>query len=145
VLVDLEARWENLRHSSSRDSRGRLTTANLLAIQNAYAAFRVKLMVYNKLYKPAHVPELLLNTPSRLSAWCRAMRNLYRQVESDSQGLCPVAMLAKAYRCAQRVSVLMTTGPLVHSTPPATVQEAIGELEALIRWCDDLTGTVASA
>ena len=33
----------------------------------AYDAFRGKLVAYNRRYAPAHVPELLLNTPPRLA------------------------------------------------------------------------------
>src|ERR1700722_9556562 len=33
VLVEMEARWENLRKTSSRGSGGRLTTPDLLGIQ----------------------------------------------------------------------------------------------------------------
>jgi hypothetical protein len=145
VLVDLEARWENLRYGPSRDSEGRMTPASLLAVQNAYAAFRVKLDAYNKRYRPAHVPELLLNTPLRLGAWCRAMRDLYLQVQHDAQFVSPVALLEKAHRCANRVSGLMKTSPINRSAPPTTVVDAIAELGALVQWCDDIAGAAASA
>src|SRR5690242_18890891 len=85
VLVELEARWENLRHAPPREAEGRSKVRNLVAIQKAYAAFRLKLAAYNKRYKPAHVPELLLNTPQRLGAWCRAMRALYLRVGHDAK------------------------------------------------------------
>jgi hypothetical protein len=147
VLVELEARWENLRHSPSResgDAKGRTRVANLVAIQNAYASFRVKLVAYNKRYRPAHVPELLLNTPVRLGAWCRAMRALYLRVEHDAAGLCPIPLLEKAYRCADRVSVLMKTAPVNRSTPSGRVREATEELEALVAWCDELAKGAAT-
>src|SRR2546421_9473452 len=78
LLVDLEARWENLRKPPSPE--GGHGTKDLQGRQSAYDAYRAKLVAYNKRYAPAHVPELLLNTPSRLGAWCRAMRDLYLQV-----------------------------------------------------------------
>ena len=74
LLVELEARWENLRKLPPRAQEGGAATQDLLVIQKAYDAFRGKLVAYNKRYHPAHVPELLLNTPPRLAAWCRSMR-----------------------------------------------------------------------
>ena len=163
ILVELEARWENLRHAPSRESQrpersetapsagrgnvteGRSRVANLVAIQNAYASFRLKLVAYNKRYLPVHVPELLLNTPLRLGPWCRAMRDLYLRVEPDAKGLCPVPVLEKAFRCADRVSVLMKTGPVTRSAPTLTIRQAIEELGALVGWCDALAGAAATA
>ena len=74
LLVDLEARWENLRKTPSPDPEVVAATQDLKAKQKAYEAFRAKLVAYNKQYSPAHVPELLLNTPARLGIWCRKMR-----------------------------------------------------------------------
>ena len=58
--------------------------------QRAYEVFHAKLVAYNKRHTPAHVPELLLNSPSRLGMWCCRMRDLYLQVEHDPQSHCPV-------------------------------------------------------
>src|SRR5947209_10631954 len=99
LLVDLEARWENLRKSSPGDLQ------NLHSRQRAYDAFHTKLVAYNKQYAPAHVPELLLNTPLQLALWCRTMRDLYRAVEQDPQIPCPVQLLVKAQRWAHRIGV----------------------------------------
>jgi hypothetical protein len=145
VLVEMEARWENLRKTTSRDPKGRLILQDLLGIQKAYATFRSRLVAYNKRYKPAHVPELMLNTAVRVGAWCRAMRDLYLQVEHDSQGLCPAPLLEKAYRCADRASVLMKTAPFNRSAPPGTIREAISVLDALVQWCDNLMSTTNTA
>ena len=57
LLVDLEARWENLR-TTSQSVQVPPTTQNLHDKQKAYEAFSVKLAEYNKRYVPAHVPEL---------------------------------------------------------------------------------------
>src|SRR5260370_26022201 len=74
LLVELEARWENLRKTPrTQDQEARSIPEDLQAIQNAYDAFHSKLIAYNQRYTPAHVPELLLNTPSRLALWCRTM------------------------------------------------------------------------
>ncbi len=100
LLVELEAQWENMRRAPSGPQGRAALTQDLLGIQKAYDAFRIKLVAYNKRYSPAHVPELLLNTPSRLAIWCRAMRDLFLQVEDDPQVRCPVYLVEKAYRSA---------------------------------------------
>src|SRR5262245_568162 len=100
VLVDLEARWENLRPSPAAPAPPAVTTQHLHGKQKAYEAFRAKLAKYNKRHAPPHLAELLLNTPVRLGGWCRAMRDLYHRVEHDPQVPCPVHVVAKAYRWA---------------------------------------------
>src|SRR6516165_10794351 len=76
-LVDLEACWENLRQGPPPGPGAMPLTQDLKARQKAYEAFHDQLLAYNKRYTPAHAPELLLNTPVRLAAWCRTMRDLY--------------------------------------------------------------------
>jgi hypothetical protein len=138
LLVDLEARWENLRKAPPPE--GGHGTQDLQGRQRAYDAYRAKLGAYNKRYAPAHVPELLLNTPSRLGAWCRAMRDLYLQVEQHPRGHCPAHLLEKAYRQADRVGARLNKEPVRRSPPPGTIRAAVLELEALGRWCDGLVG-----
>ncbi len=145
LLVDLEARWENLRKTASLDPKVGSTTQDLQGKQRAYEAFRAKLVAYNKRYRPAHVPELLLNTPSRLGIWCRTMRDLYLQVEHDPQGHCPVHLLEKAYRWAERMGVRLNRDCVSRSTPPGTIRAAIRDLEALGQWCEDLARSAPPA
>jgi hypothetical protein len=142
LLVDLEARWENLRKTPSQAAEVGATTQDLHCKQRAYDAFRAKLLAYNNRYTPAHIPELLLNTPPRLGTWCRTMRDLYVLVEHDPQGHCPVYLLEKAYRWADHVSTRMNKDRVNRSTSPGTIRAAIRDLEALSQWCDDL-GRVA--
>jgi hypothetical protein len=113
--------------------------------QKAYEAFRGKLAAYNKRYKPEHRPEVLLNTPSRLGVWCRTMRDLYRRVEHHPRGHCPVHLLEKAYRWADRVGALTNKAPVSRSGPPGTIEAAIRDLEVLGQWCDGLSGVTAEA
>src|SRR5438105_3389192 len=80
LVVDLEARWENLR-TSSQTAKSPPTIQDLHGKQKAYEAFRLKLAAYNKRYSPSHIPELLLNTGIRLGGWCRTMRELYLKLE----------------------------------------------------------------
>jgi hypothetical protein len=139
LLVDLEARWENLRKLNLGHSLQALKSR-----QKAYDAFRSKLVVYNRRYTPTHVTELLLNTPLRLSLWCRRMRDLYRQVEHFPQGHCPVHLLEKAYRCADHLATRLHTGPASRPAAlPGTSHDTAGALEALAQWCDALAGVSA--
>ena len=142
LLVDLEALWENLRKTPFQASEAGDTMQDLQRKQKAYDAFHAQLVAYNKLYTPAHVPELLLNTPSRLGIWCRKMRNLYLIMENDPQGHYPVNLLEKAYRWADHVGIRMNKDRLIRSTASSTIRSAIRDLEALSQWCDDL-GRVA--
>lgn len=145
LLVELEARWENLRKTPSQTQEVGSVTQNLVGIQKAYDAFHSKLVAYNKRYTPAHVPELLLNTPARLAMWCRSMRHLYLRVEHDPKVQCPAHLLEKAYRWAERMSVRLNRGRVSRPTPPVTIQTAIQDLEALGQWCDDLASTAGTA
>jgi hypothetical protein len=138
LLVDLEARWENLRKTPSCGHEVGATLRDLHGRQKAYEAFRTRLVTYNQRYSPAHVPELLLNTPSRLGIWCRTMRALFLQVEHDPQGHSPVHLLEKAHRWADQIGVRMNKECVNRGEPPDTVQAAIRNLEALGQWCDDL-------
>jgi hypothetical protein len=143
LLVELEARWQNMLGTAWRAQEVGSSTQSLQAIQRAHSAFHSKLMAYNKLYTLAYVPGLLLNTLSRLAGWCRSMRQLYLLVEHEPRAQCPAHLLEKAYRCAERVSVRLNKEGVSRPTPPATIRAAIQELEALGRWCDDLVARVA--
>ncbi|MSQ97596.1 MAG: hypothetical protein EXR98_24005 [Gemmataceae bacterium] len=143
LLVDLEARWENLR-TYQPDTVGMTSTLKELSQkQKAYEAFFAKLGTYNKAHKPAHVAELLLNNASRLGKWCWDMRDLVRQVQHDPQAHCPTHLLAKAYRWADRVADRMKKEHIARPTPSTTIPTAIQELEELARWCDNLSRVAA--
>src|SRR4051812_17148601 len=77
VLLDLEARWENLRAARAGTPQGPSVTQDLQGMQRAYDAFRAQLRAYQLRYSPAHASELLLNTPARLGKWCRQVRDLH--------------------------------------------------------------------
>ncbi len=143
LLVELEARWENLRMSLPGARESAAATQNLLVIQKAYDAFRSQLVAYNKRFRPAHVPELLLNTPPRLSAWCQSMHALCLRVEHAPRAQAPVQLLEKAYRLAVRVGARLDRDHLPRPTPPATVRAAAEALEALRCWCESLETNAA--
>ena len=139
LLVDLEAGWENMRKAPADDAGADAFLPNLQAKQKAYEAFRVKLVAYNGLYRPAHTPELLLNTPSRLAKWCRKMTALYlRLAELDSQAPCPKHLLEKAYRWADLIGARRQRALVSRAAQPVTIRDAVGDLEAVVRWCESL-------
>jgi hypothetical protein len=145
VLVELEARWENLRRSPSRPKEAGPSTQELQSKQKAYEAFHVLLRSYNKRYTPAHVPELLLNTPARLGLWCRAMAHLFNQVGDHPRAHNPVHLVEKAYRWADRVADRVHVEHVRRPAPPESIRAAIGNLEELARWCEDLAAVPAIA
>jgi len=144
LLVDLEAHWENLRKASPPVLEDRALTHDLQGKQKAYAAFWVKLEAYNKRYQPRHIPGLLLNTPSRLGAWCRTMRAVCLQLEHTPQSHCPVHLLEKAYRWADGIGARMNKDAISRSARPDTIGAVIQELGALVLWCDNLTSVAAA-
>jgi hypothetical protein len=140
LLVDLEARWENMRIYQPAAEKTP-TLHELLQKQKAHEAFFAKLGTYNKSHKPAHVAELLLNNPSRLRRWCRSMRDLVLQVQHDPQAHYPTHMLEKAYRWADRIAGRMKKERIARATPSTTIPGAVQELEDVARWCDNLAAS----
>jgi len=139
LLLDLEARWENLRTARSPAVPEPSTTQDLHGKQKAYEAFRAKLRGYNQRYTPAHVPEVLLNTPTRLGSWCRRMHDLYVLVEHAPQAPCPVHLLEKAFRCADQLATKAGKERISHPAPPDKIRTALENLEVLALWCEELT------
>lgn len=143
VVVELEARWENLRTPGQKPIQAPHSIQDLQAKQKAYEAFRVKLAAYNKKFTPAHIPELLLNTSLRLAAWCRGIRKLYLQIENNPQGHNPTHLLEKAYRWADLVAGKEHKTPITRAAPPASLTAAIADLDAIGKWCAD-SATIAA-
>jgi hypothetical protein len=133
-LVELEARWENLRDQPTPKG-GPLPRETLVRKQMAHDAFQAKLLVYNRRYTPPHVPELLLNTAARLGKWCQAMLDLYRLIEPDLSAHCPGSIVEKAYRWADRIARRTNRSLVSAQASPRFVGEVIAELESLGRWC----------
>jgi hypothetical protein len=138
-LVELEAHWENLRAAPSRTAAVRSTNQDLHAMQRAYDAFRAKLAAFNRQCPPGHTPELLLNTPARLGIWCRRMRDLYLRAEHDPRVRYPNQLLEKARRRAEGIAARTGKACPPRSARPGDLRDAVGELEALGQWCDELT------
>jgi hypothetical protein len=72
------------------------------------------------------------------------MRDLYLAAEQDPQLPCPVHLLEKADRCAQRLSARLNKDCVGPWGPPRTVRAAIERLGALVQWCADLASVAAS-
>ncbi len=145
VLVDLEARWENLRVYPAGAPDTSSTINELHSKQRAYDVFHTKLVAFNKRFAPAHVPELLLNTPLRLRIWCKKMRDLFVQVEHDARVQCPVHLLEKAYRWADRIAAKKSQARVGRPAPPSNIMAAVRELEELAHWCDERSHLEATA
>jgi hypothetical protein len=145
VLVDLEARWENLRVYPAGTPDTSSTIHELHGKQRAYDVFHTKLVAFNKRFTPAHVPELLLNTPLRLRIWCKKMRDLFVQVEHDSRVPCPLHLVEKAYRGADRIAAKKCQARVGRPAPPSSIPAAVRELEELAHWCDDRSRLEATA
>jgi hypothetical protein len=141
LLVDLEACWENLRSEPPPTVERSSTLKELQHKQKAYEAFHVKLVAYNKDYRPAHVPELLLNTAERLGAWCRTMIHLHLAIPQDAQAHYPAHLLQKAYRWADKLSDKLKIEHIPRPPSARTTLAAIQELEDLANWCTSLIPT----
>ena len=139
VLLDLEARWENLRAARQETPRVSSIARDLLVMQKAYDAFRVQLKAYQASFSPTHVSELLLNTPARLGGWCRQVRDLHLRAGQSAQAHSPVHLLEKAYRWADQLAGKRGTERASRASPPGTAEAMIRHLEALAVWCDALS------
>ncbi len=140
LLVDLEARWENLRVYESSVPKTESTLKELHQKQKAYETFFAKLVAYNKAHKPAHVPELLLNNALRLGIWCRRMRELHARVQSEPQVHYPTHLLEKAYRWADRLADRLGKDRATRiAAGNNNLVAAVRALDELAQWCDSLT------
>lgn len=138
-LVDLEARWENLRMNQAANRGKILTRDELKQIQTAYEAFHGKLVAYNTRYKPLHVPELLLNNALRFQRWCRNLQGLYAMIlQNNWPANASAQLLEKAYRCADRIADRANKARYARPSASDTIVAMVQDLENLARWCDGL-------
>ncbi len=140
VLVDLEARWENLR--ASRTSASPSSLQELQSYQRAYDLFHTKLVAYNNRYTPRHIPEVLINTSVRLEQWCKKLSTLFATL--DDQVPFPAHLLAKAYRLAD-VIVRRSKRACAGRPAPGEVPSAARQLEMLAAWCSEPPALDAAA
>jgi hypothetical protein len=143
-LVDLEARWENLRMDQSANRGKTSDREELKRIQMAYEAFHDKLVAYNNRYRPAHVPELLLNNAPRLLVWFRSMKGLFLLImQNDSRVPFPVHLLEKAYRCADRIADRSHKERFLRPPVSDTIAATVQSFDNLTQWCDGLVAGAA--
>ena len=138
LLVDLEARWENLRANRVLNGVKEETTSSLQHKQKAYEAFQSKLVAYNKSFKPAYVPGLLLNTPRRIGEWCRRMREVFARLEQGAGSPYPSHLMERAYRSANHVADRQQHERVLRPAAANEIAEAVRELEMLARWCESM-------
>lgn len=129
-VIDLEARWENMRVDRPGPGHGTLDLQNR---QRTYEAFRSHLAAYVARYRTSRVPELTPNGPDRLGAWCRSVRAVLRRARPGTE--CPGHAIEKAYRLTDRLAVRLGKEPLAR-TAPDSAEAAIRELDGIIRWCE---------
>lgn len=133
-VIDLEARWENMRVDRPGPGHGTLDLQNR---QRAYEAFRARRAAYEVEYRTNRFPELTPNGPDRLGAWCRAVRAVLHRAEPGTEQ--PAHALEKAYRLTDRLATRLNRVPVVRGLTDG-IEAAIRELDGIIRWCDGLTG-----
>jgi hypothetical protein len=134
LLVELEACWQNVPAAPAGGS-AREGLLGLRAKQRAFDAYHAQLVAYNKRYRPVHEAERPLSSPARLAAWCRAMSGLYRRA---GHAACPVHLVEKAYRCADRLGARLAADFVRRPPPVTTTADAIEGLGAIADWCDAL-------
>ena len=130
-VIDLQARWENLRDSAGKPPSD-YTAPDLHGRQKAYEAFRAARADYTSKFRPIEVPETSLNTAERVAAWSRSVRAVFRRAEG---GECPAAAVEKAYRLADKIASRLKQQP-VERGPLATMADAVAALDEVVQWCD---------
>jgi hypothetical protein len=139
-VIDLQARWENLRVHPTRPA-AEFSVADLHNRQKAYEAFRVRMEAYSARYRAARVAEPTLNTAGRVGAWCRVVAAVFRQ--AGPSGECPAEAVAKAYRLADAIAARLEREPVGRESPES-ITDAIRALDALGRWCGEVDGQLTS-
>ncbi|MCE9560886.1 MAG: hypothetical protein K8U57_02415 [Planctomycetes bacterium] len=139
-VIDLQARWENMRSNpTGAGGNAGFSTPDLQGRQKAYEAFRVKLAAYTARYRAAHVPEVTLNTPERVGIWCRAVRAVFRRASQEFTEY-PGHTVMKAHRLADRIASRLANEPAAREASVEGIAAAIRSMDAIIAWCDRLTG-----
>jgi hypothetical protein len=129
-VLELQATWEAHRDDPAKSAS---STPDLKERQRAHEAFQAGLREYTIRYGGAILPEPTQVMPKRLAIWCRVLRGLFRRAEGE----CPVRVMAKVHRVADRIAE--RTG----ERPPECGQVedmagAVREMDAAIAWCDRL-------
>ncbi|HJZ58965.1 MAG TPA: hypothetical protein VKE74_28740 [Gemmataceae bacterium] len=129
-VLDLQALWEAHRDDPAKSAS---STPDLRERQRAHDAFQAALRDYTSRYGNTVLPEPTQVMPKRLAIWCRVLRGLFRRAEGE----CPVQVMAKVHRVADRIAE--RTG----EQPPECGQAedmagAVREMDAVVAWCERL-------
>jgi hypothetical protein len=137
AIIELEAAWENVPATVAGASPGD-SLRSLTAKQRAFDAYRAGLVAYNRHYRADYRGERPATTPKRLGAWCRRLAELYRRADRTA---CPVQVLEKAHRCADRFADRLA----VVACPRAATGDSAADLGSIADWCDRLAaGPIAA-
>jgi hypothetical protein len=131
-VLDLQSRWENMRADVGDSS------AHLQSLQKAFEAYRASLAVYVSHHRSEQAPDLSPSGPQRLAAWCRSVRTVFRRAAEGAE--CPVHIVAKARRMADRIAARVGAELPRREPPPTNMVGAIQQLDTLVVWCDGLSG-----
>lgn len=133
-VMESQACWENLRDDPAvANAHG----PGLRERQRRYEAFRSALTGYTARYPSVALPELTLNTPQRVAAWCRAVRTLGERAGTRAEP--PVHLVGKAYRLTDRIAARLGVEVVVREEKGEGMDAAARALDAVIAWCDGLS------
>jgi hypothetical protein len=139
AIIELEAVWENIPAVAAGASSGD-ALRGLTAKQRAFDAYRASLVAYNREYRADYHGERPATTPKRLGAWCRRLAGLYRRADG---AVCPVQVLEKAHRCADRLAARLGVAACSRLAPASG--DAATDLGSIADWCEGLgTGPIAA-
>lgn len=125
-VLDLQAHWENL------CAAGIDSTVQLQSIQKAFETYRLSRVEYGSGDHREITPEMSPTKPSRLGAWCRTVRAVYRQ--AGDGGLSPSHVLAKLHRLADQIAARVKSEPVDRGSPN-DMAGTIRQFDLVIEWC----------
>jgi hypothetical protein len=140
AIIELEALWDDMRQRTAVTD---VPVGLLRKKQIAYEAYRSRLVAFNKRHNTAYDLERSVSTPVRMERWFTELQILYQKLEYNATGFCPVKLIEKAYRLADRLAVRLNTDSF-NRTLPGGLRAAIEELGQLAQWCQHV-GAVASS
>src|SRR5262245_8728470 len=141
-VIDLHARWENLRANPARLTAA-YSVLDLQELQRAFEAYRVRQAAYTARYHAAEIPELTRNSPERVGTWCRVVRAVFRRAEREAGSAYPAHAVEESLRLADQIAARRKKDPVERVAPENSIGGAIRILDMVIRWCDGLADPVA--
>lgn len=141
-LIELHAKWENMRETPAGAAAG-FSTLDLQERQRAYDAFRARQVAYTTRFRAAPLSEVSLNGPERVGDWARAVRAVLRRAEVEAKDESFPHAVAKAYRLVERVAGRLKVGALTRGASGDGIAGAVRNLNAVIQWCEDVAAPPA--